>query len=152
LGRYNERVNYQHVSAKHLYKDIEEELIRSTSNNGYQQVDQSVKGIDQATATTTIEHNQNRPENDQLSNQDDQPDQITASETESVATNKIERAPSVEPADAASPAYQFITWHDVYAYMRTKGVKVSEGLSCVQLRVCICCRKLVMNFSPIYQW
>jgi len=124
-----------------LCKEIEEKLIRSTSKNGDQQ------SIDQAIANATIEHD---PENDQPSNHDDQ---ITTSATESVTSVKLERTPSVEPTDATSPAYQFITWHDVYAYMRSEGVKVSEGVRlCAIVGFVFCCRKLVMNFSPIYQW
>ena len=131
LGRYNERVNYQHASTLHLYKDIEEEeLIRSTSTTGDQLADHSGKGIDQATENTTTEHDQRTPENNQPSNQDDQSavlitDQTTTSISESDTAKTLERTPSVEPTDAASPAYQFITWHDVYAYMRSEGVKVS---------------------------
>ncbi|XP_065896635.1 E3 ubiquitin-protein ligase HECW1-like isoform X3 [Dysidea avara] len=129
LGRYNERVNYQHASTLHLYKDIEEEeLIRSTSTTGDQLADHSGKGIDQATENTTTEHDQRTPENNQPSNQDDQSavlitDQTTTSISESDTAKTLERTPSVEPTDAASPAYQFITWHDVYAYMRSEGVK-----------------------------
>jgi len=127
LGRYNERVNFQHASTLHLCKDIEEEQVRSMSSTVDQQLDQSGKDV-------AISHDQHAPLNDHPSHQDDQPsnqpdqqaaDQITTSVTESETTKSLERAPSVEPTDAASPAYQFITWHDVYAYMRTEGVKVS---------------------------
>jgi len=141
LGRYNERVNYQHASTLHLFKEIEEKLIRSTSKNGDQQADQS---IDQAIANTTIEHDQHTPENDQPSNQDGQ---IATSATESVTSTKLERVPSVEPTDATSPAYQFITWHDVYAYMRSEGVKVSKGIRVVcNCEICILLQEIGDEF------
>ena len=50
-------------------------------------------------------------------------DPVTAS-TSNESTRKLEREPSVTTKESLSPAFLFITWNDVYAYMSSEGVKV----------------------------
>ena len=73
----------------------------------------------------------NVTENNQRPNQDGQGDtnvdQIT-SITSDTSTKKLEREPSVTSKEVSSPAFLFITWSDVYAYMRSDGVKVGCSL------------------------
>ena len=56
-------------------------------------------------------------------------DQVTAS-TSNESTRKLEREPSVTTKDT-SPAFLFITWNDVYAYMSSEGVKVGYNNVCI---------------------
>ena len=50
-------------------------------------------------------------------------DQVMVS-TSVESTRRVEREQSVTTETAQSPGLLFITWSDVYAYMRSEGVKV----------------------------
>jgi len=146
LGRYNERLNYQHSSALQLYKEesgpkfLDHSMTLSSHVPvNHPSVDQAVHTTDQGTTKVTIERDQRPNQGDQRPNQGDQRpnqgdqkvtavDQVTANSDDSI--KKPEREPSVTSKDASSPAFLFITWNDVYAYMRSDGVKVVIATVC----------------------
>ena len=145
LGRYNERINYQHSSTLQLYGEGNKEdhvvdqyiTLSTTASINDSSFDQTIHNFNQSTKNI-IESDQRPNQSDQSINQGDQRpkqddqgdiavDHVTPNGTSDDAKRKVEREPSVTSKDASSPAFLFITWSDVYAYMRSEGVKVSHS-------------------------
>ena len=129
LGRYNERINYQNSSTLELCGEGNEE----DHNVDQYMTLSSTASVNDSSFDQTVHHTVNQStkdviENDQRHNQGDQGvtavDHVTPSDIPDVAKRKVEREPSVTSKDASSPAFLFITWNDVYAYMRSEKVKV----------------------------
>lgn len=116
LGRYNERINYQHSSTLQLHEDEEEDksivIDRSMISSARVPLSHSSK-------VHSSNHQDQRPDQGGTV-----VDKVTAS-TSNESTRKLEREPSVTTKEASSPAFLFITWNGVYEYMRSEGIKVS---------------------------
>ena len=123
LGRYNERINYQHSSTLQLHEDEEEDksIVIDQSMTSSARVPVNRSSFDQTV------HSSNHRQDQRLDQGHTVVDQVTAS-TSNESTRKLEREPSVTTKEASSPAFLFITWNGVYEHMRSEGVKVGYNL------------------------
>ena len=128
LGRYNERINYQQSGTLQLCDESSEgksldvdQLTASSIRTPItlSSFDQKVCSIhDQRSdqEITVVDQHDQRPDQGAT-------DQVMVS-TSVESTRRVEREQSVTTETAQSPGLLFITWSDVYAYMRSEGVKV----------------------------
>ena len=128
LGRYNERINYQQSSALQLCDEssVDKSLVVDQITASSIRTPITLSSSDQEVHTT---HDQRSDQEITVVDQHDQrpdqgvTDQVMASTSdESIRSN--EREQSVTTEIAQSPAFLFIIWSDVYAYMRSEGIKV----------------------------